>query len=223
MSETLFDPLEDGRSAPPRLDPPRPKPLEDDGSPSPFGSALPKGYVRSEGLDEEEGDSLGVVRFLTAGLGDQERAPLQKAKRYDPRDHYKRTYAALERLYPGSFFWRADYTQTTYSGQIITKDTLGFADVMGMLPGGRIVAVQVTSYGAIKAHLRKYTDPAKTHGPGANAPSIESLLRRFLATGGRVLIFGFALPEGRRTWEHEIVEITPELLDGYVARKRGKR
>ena len=37
------------------------------------------------------------------------------------------------------------------------------------------------------------------------------------------LIFGFVQPEGKRLWEHEVVEITAELLDTYKARKRGRK
>ncbi|HWD40079.1 MAG TPA: hypothetical protein VG944_14615 [Fimbriimonas sp.] len=180
-----------------------------------FGSVYPEGY---KPLAEEAKEE-----YVPGGLTDWATKE-DKKKRSTHTKHYDRAKAILNERWPGKY-WKADYCEAIsgsgWAGpQITRKDVLGLFDVMGLAkPDGRCIGCQITTRESVGAHLRKYTDPKKTHGSG-KVP-IENHLREFLACGGRFVILGFwQETTGRRLWQADMTLVTPELLDQYKARKR---
>lgn len=148
----------------------------------------------------------------------------QKPKPFDSTKHYPKAISILKGLHPGKY-WKADYKELLYKGSgsfpaVINKDMLGFADVLGITPPrGTAIAGQITTKTQVHAHLRKYTDPSKTHGSG-KIP-IETHLREFLSLGGRFYVIGFHQGGGKGSkWDAEVVEVTADVLNVYKSRKR---
>jgi hypothetical protein len=187
------------------------RPQTDD---SPFGDVWPAGY-QPLGLKGAEECAIGTL----TEWGKLE-APKQK---FDATQHYERAMKMLRTLRPGKY-WKADYIQPVWSygcdvPALVSKDMLGFADVLGICPpNGHAVAGQITTRASMGAHLRKYTNPSETHGQ-AKIP-IEFHLREFLQCGGEFILLGFFKDDGSRFWRVEIVLVSEALLDIYVSRKR---
>lgn len=205
----------------------------EDGEESLFGSTLPEGYVPLGRVGSALiGDVDQLVRWADAEpTEDPKRTKSATATAtFNYRSVYDNAVRSMKKLYPGKY-WSVDYKEISFSkwrhgrpdfasAQIVSKDMLGFADVAGVSKS-RFVALQITTRGQIHAHLRKYVDDDATHGQ-AKTP-IETHLREFLECGGIFLVLGFYKDPGSRFWKHELVEVSPALLDLYKARKRGPR
>lgn len=204
-----------------------------------FGDVYPAGYTP---LGSKKEDVPGAVEELErwakeTGGGDFEVKAKAGAKStrttFDRSRVYGNAYKILKDLRPG-MYWHVDTTETIWrrigtksngkpewGTQLITKDMLGFADIAGVSKG-RFIFGQVTTRKQVAQHLRDYTSDSNTFG-GAKT-LVESLLRDFLANGGELFILGFYQESGKGSrWRADIVQVTPELLDAYKARKRPRR
>lgn len=186
-----------------------------------FGSTLPEGYTPI--LRGEDGSPVSLAQELERWAKSEPSQP--RAKAYDYRKLYPHTMRLLNSMHPGKY-WPVDYKEFVptfhngrpdYSnGKVISKDMLGFADIGGTArPNGRFVTANVTSVGAIAAHMRKYVSD-ETHGQAKIR--IEAHLREFLDCGGLLYVIGWHKP--KRNWEPKVLAVTPELLDIYKARRR---
>jgi hypothetical protein len=167
---------------------------------SPFGSVKPENLPP---VKETMGRNIARI-----GTGPRKKRP-------QTREHYARVIALMEREF-GGFFWTCDGKKVVGGGALVATDLLGFMDLQG-IAHGRFIAANVTSKPKIGAHMRDYTNPAKTHGPG-KVP-VRDLLRRFLQNGGTLFIYGYEKVGAR--WQYERVEVTESLMAEYEGRKRG--
>jgi hypothetical protein len=209
LNDSLFDispgELEAMRAA--RPEPRRPKPLEDDGVASPFGAAMPENLtapLRNDGFGR-------TIAKTTA----------HKGKRGKHREHYDRVSKRVEAQYPGCWCYPVDFKTTGRGGRQISKDLLGFMDLQVLLPGGGVLAINVTSEGKVTDHLREYTDPKNT--TGQKGETVEENIRRFLALGNRFVIYGYKALRPGKPYDYVVREVTAQELDAAKARKRGGR
>lgn len=125
--------------------------------------------------------------------------------------------------FAGGFYWVCDRRETDYKGRTFSVDMLGFMDIQGVALGGRWVAINVTSQGAMGDHVRDYIDPNNTYS--SSKKKVIDLLRRYLNAGGRFFIAGYYRPKGRKNgaWHYQYMEVTHEVLDLFESRRRGPR
>jgi len=129
---------------------------------------------------------------------------------------FQRSIKALQSLHPG-FYGKAERWKPGGEGQFVKTDLYGFADIAGIRSAdGRHVCAQVTSKQQVGAHIRKYLGDSKCDG---NLVSYN--LREFIKCGGIFVVLGYYKEPGKNAWQFTVTTVTTELLDNYIARKRG--
>ena len=182
------------------------------------------------------------VRFVTADklldahaefsrpLTDKEQAALKQPFGKSSSPHAT-AIKHLNQLYPGYLWTRTEY-YTTMGYQMIKRDFLGVADVVGIRETAAkdqppFVLAQLTTRTQIQAHVRKYTSEASSTD---EIPTLRKL-RAVLGTGSEVVILGYfremvATADGKglkvSPWLYVPLRVTEEVLQGSLDRKRRK-
>lgn len=152
------------------------------------------------------------VAALTV-LGDPEVTGKNITRRTKQPNHYER----VKRWATDRGYWCFKVERLVYdprTSAMRKQDLLGFADMLAVKPGPEILAIQVTTQAAIRAHVRKFVDDNAMSG----GESVAASVRRWLDCGCRLVILGYHKPG--HTWACEEVEVTQDLLDKAIQQRR---
>lgn len=147
-----------------------------------------------------------------------------KAKNTGKRSKQPNHYERVTRHFESQGFWCFKTEFNTFdprSQNMRKQDLLGFADMLALQAspyGTRVIAVQVTTKDSVAAHLRKYVN----HDTMSGGVKTSVAVRKWLDHNCRFVILGFHQPDGPGgRWEFTTTEVTHELLDKVLARRRG--
>lgn len=172
-----------------------------------FGSTMPAG-LKPLSESNPEDNWRDPKRASTPGQG---------------ADLYRPAFRYIRRRWPDGYFWKAETIELgryekDVGRELIKKDMLGFADLIGV-SDGKFLAFQITTPGKFQAHLVKYTSASETIGSG-KVP-IGKHLRSFLRSGGEFWMYGFE-KVGREYQPTKVMRVTEAEMDACCARARGR-
>ena len=176
-------------------------------------------------------EMLSLYEDFAAGASEKEIKALEFKVKKDSAQ-YARAQKHLEAMYPGYLWTKQEWYVTLYAGMKVKRDFLGFADMLGTrrpgVVGPPFIASQITTQKALMAHLRKYSDSGATSAD--ETPTLDKL-RAFLSTGSVFVMLGYfkemvpAKTGGMKEsgWLYTPIEVTNEMLDKAIGRKRKPR